>query len=379
MKFQVPHAMDLLQSGCILFSRSSNEYWVGWGKCLRQSHPGLNRAEDGLSLYVPDFFLKDPMPWRVFAHSCKLTSLELISLLSSSISEEPSEEPLEKISETITWEAAEFEEFQSAFEDLQRRFKAGTLRKAVPIVLEEGMFQGNSDSILKYRGLLLLRLLRSAQNFPLHLYGFWDEKEGILGATPEILFEQIEPGLLQTVAIAGTRNRVVDRELSLNLLDDPKEMEEHRIVIEGIRSSLAGLGEVKVGSTREVELPTLVHLLTPVTLVSAQEFKFEESVRRLHPTPALGAFPKGEGQVWLENSPLNQRLNQKRKRFGAPFGGIWASGQSLCLVAIRNIQWQGKSFMIGAGCGVVSASQLGRECEELRAKIRSVKKSFGIL
>ncbi|MEO5970496.1 MAG: chorismate-binding protein [Bdellovibrionia bacterium] len=374
MKPLRPHINELLQSGCIL-SSGSNEFWVGWGKSIKGSRPAVGLSSGEISLYTPDFFLKDPGPWSIFPCSCKLTRAELSTLLSGA----PKCPDL-----SIEWKEAELQEFRLAFLDLQQKFEGGTLRKAVPIVIEEGELRDTqnpsdpilSDSVLKYRAQLLFHLLRSTQDFPLYIYGVWDQGEGILGATPEILFEQTEPRRLSTVAIAGTRSRTPLGSHPPSLIDDPKELEEHRIVIEGICNSLTELGDVKVGTTRELELPTLVHLRTPVTLTFRDsEFNFETVARRLHPTPALGAFPKEPGRVWLENYPLNRN----RKRFGAPFGATWGTGESLCVVAIRNIQWQGAKYMIGAGCGVVPASQLEKECDELRAKIRSVKKSFVIL
>jgi menaquinone-specific isochorismate synthase len=378
-----PHINELLQSGCIL-SSGSNEFWIGWGRSIKGSRPAAGLLSGELSLYAPDFFLKDPAPWSVFPHSCKLTRAELSTLLLALLTKDGTElkctDPA-TLWPAIVWKEAELEEFRLAFHDLEGQFERGTLRKAVPIVLEEGELRDAStpflpDSVLKYRAKLLFQLLHSTQNFPLYLYGIWDHEEGILGATPEILFEQTEPGRLSTVAIAGTRSRTPLASPASSLLEDPKELEEHRIVVEGICNSLAELGEVKVGTTRELELPTLVHLMTPVTLsFHNSEFNFETVARRLHPTPALGAFPKEAGQLWLEN----YSLNRNRKRFGAPFGASWGTGESLCVVAIRNIKWQGYNYVIGAGCGVVPASQLDKECDELRAKIRSVKKSFYIL
>jgi menaquinone-specific isochorismate synthase len=369
-----PHLFEFLQSGCIL-SAGSNEYWLGWGTSVKISAP----ASDGFSLYAPDFFLKNSTPWNVFPYFSKVSHEELTALLLSQGLGE-----LEGVNSPVVWKSAEFEGFSLAFQDLQQKFKTGILKKAVPIILEEGEFQGTPDSDFKFRGQLLFQLLRSTQNFPLFLYGFWDSEEGILGATPEILFKQSEPSTLSTVAIAGTRRRVPQGTgyqglpSSISLLNDPKEMEEHRIVIEGISNSLSALGEVKKGITQELELPTLVHLWTPMTLSFRSPLKFETVVRHLHPTPALGAFPKEAGQRWLETYPLNQ-VNQKRERFGAPFGATWGSGESLCVVAIRNIQWRGSTCFIGAGCGVVPASEFDKECNELRAKIQAVKKSFNIL
>ena len=54
------------------------------------------------------------------------------------------------------------------------------------------------------------------------------------------------------------------------------------------------------------------------------------------------------------------------------------SGTGLCLVAIRNIEWQRQSVRIGAGSGIVAESELEQEFEELRNKREQVKQLFGI-
>jgi isochorismate synthase EntC len=50
----------------------------------------------------------------------------------------------------------------------------------------------------------------------------------------------------------------------------------------------------------------------------------------------------------------------------------------ICLVAIRNIQWDQRGSMIGAGCGIVSGSIPAYEYGEAEAKIASVKAMVGI-
>ncbi len=175
---------------------------------------------------------------------------------------------------------------------------------------------------------------------------------------------------LSTMALAGTR--------ALNgpsLLEDPKEMHEHRIVVEGMVERLAPLGQVTVGETQELELPTLAHLYTPIEVVPNRSVAFAEWVSALHPTAAIGAWPKEEGWCWL----LDQPNADERGRYGAPFGFIPPDREAgTCLVAIRNVQWANGEAKLLAGGGIVAASQVDREWREFNAKLDSIQEALGL-
>jgi isochorismate synthase EntC len=351
--------LEFLSSGCI-FS-SGDQIGVGWGKPQRTEILG----DSAVAIYAPDFFLLDSRPWWNFPHYLKFDRSQLVQVLES-ISR----------AKSLHWEEADYELFAQTFGELKKLFESGSLRKAVPVVFKRA--ESEVESALKANW--LSQVLTYTRELPLYIYGIWHREEGMLGATPEILFEK-DGTHLDTVALAGTRLKGSTAEPLLPLLpllEDPKELEEHRIVIEGISDSLAGFGEVTVGKTAELMLPTLSHLRTPIwcALNPAGEFDrfFEKVVRELHPTPALGAFPRTLGLEWLRT----YQENLDRRRFGAPFGVVQATGKALCLVSIRNLQWADRTVFLGAGCGIVPASQLDREWLEIQAKMASVMKMFGL-
>ncbi len=185
------------------------------------------------------------------------------------------------------------------------------------------------------------------------------------------------------MALAGTR-RDRDREALGSLKSDPKEMREHGLVIDGISESLEGLGLLLQFPTEELPLPGLSHLKTRLELRAEQDLSFDELVRRLHPTPALGAYPREAGKAWL--SRLDQKSPIRRRRFGAPFGARYGElhaselgGTGKCVVAIRGLQWRDNELCLPVGCGVIAESQLEREWQELQGKIRAVKGILGFL
>ena len=204
------------------------------------------------------------------------------------------------------------------------------------------------------------------------MYGCWNANEGMLGVTPEALFSHNTqmPHMVKTMAVAGTCHPSHDLEA---FFQDDKERYEHRLVVEGICRSLHDLGKICVEEMQLLHLPNLVHLMTPIHLTLNQPFRFDSFVQKLHPTPALGAFPPTEGRKWLEEFDKHT----PRQRYGAPTGFHHPlAGLSHCFVAIRNVQWNTNGMRIGAGCGVVKQSTFEKEWKEIHMKIRAIREQL---
>ena len=89
----------------------------------------------------------------------------------------------------------------------------------------------------------------------------------------------------------------------------------------------------------------------------------------MHPTPALGAFPRRPGMEWLKE--YQQKID--RRRFGAPVGYAIEDAQAKCYVAIRNVQWTKNQMLLAAGCGIVATSQYDAEWAEIKLKLQAIK------
>lgn len=326
--------------------RSPDTLLVGWGPFTRAktAAPGIP------SFYINDFFLDRPDPWH--------------------IPSEWDERPLDSLSKTlgppstpsISWKPVGDEPFRSLFARAQSAIRAGWFEKIVPVVFEEGEI--DSDGIAPY---LASRLAEVPSEF--HLYGHQIGDRGMIGATPEILFRN-SGERWETMALAGTRT--VDK--ADELLRDPKEQREHRIVVDDITERLRDAGQVEVMPTVVARFGQLAHLHTRIH-VSTTNSSFDDMVRRLHPTAALGAWPRSErGIRWLREADAADR----REELGAPFGFDSGDGRALCLAAIRNVRWKGRLVRIGAGAGILGESSYERERAELEGKRRQVKALFGL-
>lgn len=308
---------------------------IGKGRVEWRSQAPIDQP----AFYAPHFFLNDPAPWLCFSEFSNQADFELPAPTGCLHFSEPSAEP-----------------FLIRTRQLLEQIGRQELSKAVPVEFATAEIGSSEIPVSK--------LPSSPQLFS---YGFWTESEGMIGATPEILL-QVQGSQLKTMALAGTASLEAP-----SLLDDAKEMHEHRLVIEDIQTCLSPFGDVKIFETQEKFLPTLKHLFTPIEVNLHRPMEPEQLVKTLHPTAALGGFPRDKARAWLQSQPEAGI----RRRFGAPFGYV-NGDDAVFVVAIRNIQRFDNKIWLGSGCGVVAGSQPEREWEELKLKRQSVRQMLGL-
>jgi menaquinone-specific isochorismate synthase len=322
----------------------SGEWHVGYGKSAWAEVP------KGPSFFAPDFFLRDERPWLTFerteiwpekvwkAHTYRRFPPKLFA----------------------RFESPDRDRFLDRVGDLLGQIERQEIQKAVPVE-----FECASDYAKLDWASLLKNIPATSTQFP---YGFWTAEEALLGVTPEVLFS-VKDKKLTTMALAGTA-----KASGPSLLEDPKERHEHQLVIDDVAARMKSFGAVGIGETIERVLPTLKHLFTPIEVALSGTPQFSELVQALHPTPALGGFPREAAAAWLKNQPEAEI----RKRFGAPFG-FFDGESSLVVVAIRNVQLHSEKLWLGAGCGVVKGSEAEKEWDELKLKRDSVRGQLGIM
>lgn len=255
-------------------------------------------------------------------------------------------------------------DFEKAFRDCQQKIHRGEIEKSVPI----SQVHANADVSISQIRSWLFKLLKAPQS--LVPYGIWCDGRGVIGASPELLFER-SGTFVKTMALAGTCPKSEMHERS-PLMKDSKELHEHFLVIKDIRDQLSRFGPVLVSPTEVVELPRLFHLKTEISVQS--EAENETLIKVLHPTPALGVFPRNYGLNWLKTQPYQE----ERGVFGGPISFIESETEATAVVGIRNLIWSAKKVYLMVGCGVVKNSQLDREWNELNEKRNSVFDIFGM-
>ncbi|MEM6910921.1 MAG: chorismate-binding protein [Verrucomicrobiota bacterium] len=312
------------------------------GPFRRSASPDASRP----SFYVNDFELSDSRPWRIAERG---------------LQEFP---PLPAAGDVpeLHWSEPDRRAFRQVFNALQRRIAEGELEKAVPVVAEWAE-DAAGKGFEKALGAIRSRQPSFAD------YGFYEGDEGFLGASPEE-FVTLEDGILESTALAGTCRPSEAERFEL----DPKEIREHELVAGYLTDKLGAFGPAVREPRTLVEVGGLVHFSSRICVKLLKDWDLDWLVQFLHPTPALGIFPRTQSALG-ELLAWRKRLGVPR-RFGAPFG-LLHQGRFESVVLIRGgFREQGR-LAIPSGCGVIRESLVEKEWQELAAKRESVKGLLG--
>lgn len=211
-----------------------------------------------------------------------------------------------------------------------------------------------------------------------------DAHHAFLGCPPERLFH-LEGRNILTEALAGTVRRSTDGNEGevLSELLSVKNLEEHRFVVDYIRTALASCRVTAQTSGPHVRrLPRLMHLATNIQgqfpTTSAQEDSTEESpqsnvyrlLRTMHPTPAVCGMPREQ-----TIAELPQLEDFDRGFFAGPLGWFSRDAGEFS-VAIRTALVNGCTITAFAGSGIVQASESQSEWDETELKMSAFTDLF---
>lgn len=203
------------------------------------------------------------------------------------------------------------------------------------------------------------------------LFAMASRDSWFFGATPERLV-RLQDGQVDVTCLAGSvaagESDVEQAELARQLLESAKEREEHEIVVHSTMSALAdACQDVRraAGTPRVVTARSVQHLQTPVTARMAPGGHILDLVDRLHPTPAVGGFPRDAAIHVMHGL---ERFD--RGWYAAPFGWTDLNGSGEFAVAIRSALIRGHDASLFAGCGIVAGSEPAREFVETEMKLK---------
>lgn len=249
---------------------------------------------------------------------------------------------------------------QQVKESLQR-IREGSLQKVVLARKNSVTLDKSLDPCLY---LSLIPQLASSTIFLFQL----SPQLAFLGATPELLFKKQGQHLI-TEAIAGTRKRGLcanqDLALEQELLSHPKEIQEFQIVKQEITRALASHVHSGAWQLDDVVLKSsyVQHLYNRFEAELKGDPSLQELLSWLHPTPALGGFPREVAAQLLEQIELFDR-----GWYGSPIGVV-SSEDSAFYVAIRSMLWKERLVDLFSGAGIIAGSCPEKEWEELNAKL----------
>jgi isochorismate synthase len=223
-----------------------------------------------------------------------------------------------------------------------------------------------------------IALARLRKNYPgAYVFVLQRGERYFVGATPERLLRASD-GQIVTMALAGSAPRgnteEEDRELGLSLLQSEKNKVEHKIVVETIRDALAHLcTHVWIADTPQLlRLQNIQHLETPVTGELRPGCTILDAIQELHPTPAVGGFPRDAA---LREIREHEQLD--RGWYAGPVGWIDAHSNGEFAVALRSALIDGNRATLFAGCGIVADSTPEGELAESCLKLAVMQRGLG--
>jgi isochorismate synthase len=221
-------------------------------------------------------------------------------------------------------------------------------------------------------------LQRLRENYPgAYVFAMQRGESFFIGATPERLV-LAQDGKIHTMALAGSVRRGEtedeDAQFGAELLHSDKNINEHAIVVSMVQKALKNhCTNVQVSATPQLlKLNNLQHLQTPITGDLIPGRCILDVMSELHPTPAVGGFPR---DVALEEIRNTEKLD--RGWYAGPLGWIGASGHGEFAVALRSGLLDSHKATLFAGCGIVSSSDPQTEYEESCWKFQVMVRGLG--
>ncbi len=199
----------------------------------------------------------------------------------------------------------------------------------------------------------------------------------IVGASPEMLL-RCERGALETVPIAGTRPRgkdeAEDAALAAGLLADPKELSEHRMLVDLGRNDLgrvAAYGSVAVRELLRVERYShVMHLVSRVGGALAPGRSALDALRAVFPAGTLSGAPKFRALELIDElEPV------RRGVYGGAILHLTPGGDLDSCIAIRTLTLRDGTAWGQAGAGIVYDSDPEKEYEECLHKFGALRRA----
>lgn len=222
---------------------------------------------------------------------------------------------------------------------------------------------------------VLNRALSNEKNS--YLFVLEADEDIFVSQTPEQLF-RVEDGQLYTKAVAGTihrtHNEAEDQKRVHSFLNDEKNLREHRFVVESILEDIHPFVEEVHYDHKPKILKNdhLYHLFTeiggPLSFSS-----YIELIDDLHPTPALGGYPKEKAIDYIDHFEFGSR-----GLYGAPVGMIDMYDDCEFIVAIRSMLMNHNQALLFAGAGIVKDSDAEEELAETAVKFRPMMDALGV-
>ncbi|MGP7815594.1 anthranilate synthase component I [Niallia sp. 01092] len=255
------------------------------------------------------------------------------------------------------------EEFIEKVEKAKEYIREGDIFQVVPSQRMSASINGSAFSYY--------RKLRIKNQSP-YMYFLDFEDYAVVGSSPESLIKTSN-GKIITNPIAGTRPRGTtqegDKELELDLLQDEKELAEHKMLVDLARNDVGKVshfGSVKVEKYIKVEkYKHVMHLVSEVSGNLKDNFSSVDALISCLPAGTVSGAPKIRAM-----QIINELEGVKRGIYSGAVGYFSNNGNMDFALAIRTMVIKDKTAYIQAGAGIVYDSVPEKEYDETIHKLK---------
>ena len=261
------------------------------------------------------------------------------------------------------------------YRDVVRRAKeyiaAGDIFQMVPA--RRWQIEEDLDPLALYRSLRLV-------NPSPYMFLLESPEVTLVGGSPEVLV-RAQDDAFSVRPIAGTRPRgetaAEDKDLEREMLDDPKEVAEHVMLVDLGRNDLGRVGRagtVRVSDFMVVEKYShVMHIVSNVEAKRAEGRSALDALFACFPAGTLSGAPKIRAlEIMDEMEPV------ARGPYGGAVGYLSFNGDMDTCITIRTLVVQPGRITVSAGAGLVADSDPEAEQQETRAKAAALLRAVAL-
>ncbi len=238
------------------------------------------------------------------------------------------------------------------------------------IVLSRQFYQSfEGDEFNVYRG------LRSINPSP---YLFYFDYGGfkIFGSSPEAqLIVKDRQAVINPIAgtFKRTGNDEADKQLAIELLNDPKENAEHVMLVDLARNDLSrNANKVEVATYKEVQYYShVIHLVSKVIGALKDQATTMGVMADSFPAGTLSGAPKYRAMELID-----EYENQNRGYYGGCIGFIGFNADFNQAIMIRSFLSKNNTLFCQAGAGIVADSDEHKELQEVNNKLAALMRAL---
>jgi anthranilate synthase component I len=221
--------------------------------------------------------------------------------------------------------------------------------------------------------LAVYQKLRKTNPSP-YMFYLKNKAETLLGASPELLFK-LQQNHMETFPLAGTvrreRDEKADKLLAKKLLNDPKEIAEHNMLVDLHRNDIgrvAEFGSVRIQKLKDVKKFSHVqHISSEVVGTLRKSEDMFSALASNFPAGTLSGAPK------IESIKIIDRLEKEpRGPYGGAVGYFGFDGNCSFCIPIRSLFISENKGFIQASGGIVYDSKAKVEYQEIQDKLKAL-------